>query len=80
MIKISDFQIKDIVNTLDGKRLGNVEDIEIDLNTGKIKSITVANGKMLAFLNKEEDIVIPWNKIKMIGEDVVLVEYKVYGG
>mgnify|MGYP003448838651 CR=1 FL=1 len=79
MIKISDFQIKDIVNTLDGKRLGNVEDIEIDLNTGKIKSITVASSKMLAFLNKDEDIVIPWNKIKMIGEDVVLVEYKVYG-
>ena len=79
MIKISELQIKDIVNTLDGKRLGNVEDIEINLATGKIESITVATSKMLPFLNKEEDIVIPWYKIKMIGEDVVLVEYRMYG-
>ena len=76
MIKISDFQVKDIVNTLDGKRLGNVEDIDINLNTGRIDSITVGTGKMLSFLNKEEEIVIPWNKIKMIGEDVILVEFR----
>ena len=74
MIKISDFQVKDIVNTLDGKRLGNVEDIDINLHTGKIDSITVGTGKMLSFLNKEEEVIIPWNKIKMIGEDVILVE------
>ncbi|OCA89705.1 MULTISPECIES: YlmC/YmxH family sporulation protein [unclassified Bacillus (in: firmicutes)] len=79
MIKISELQVKDIVNTFDGKRLGNVEDIEINLSTGKIESITVANSKMLSFLNKEEDTVIPWYKIKMIGEDVILVEYKGYG-
>lgn len=76
MIKISDFQVKDIVNTLDGKRLGNVEDIDINLNTGRIDSITVGTGKMLSFLNKEEEIIIPWNKIKMIGEDVILVEFR----
>jgi len=76
MIKISEFQVKDIVNTLDGKRLGNVGDIDINLNTGRIDSITVGTGRMLSFLNKEEEIVIPWNKIKMIGEDVILVEYR----
>ena len=79
MIKISELQIKDIVNTLDGKRLGNVEDIEINLKTGKIESITVANSKMLSFLNKDDDAIIPWNKIKMIGEDIILVEYRVSG-
>ncbi|WP_455661890.1 YlmC/YmxH family sporulation protein [Pradoshia sp.] len=76
MIKISEFQVKDIVNTLDGKRLGNVGDIDINLLTGRINSITVGAGNMLSFLNKEEEIVIPWNKIKMIGEDVILVEYR----
>jgi YlmC/YmxH family sporulation protein len=76
MIKISEFQVKDIVNTLDGKRLGNVGDIDINLLTGRIDSITVGTGRMLSFLNKEEEIVIPWSKIKMIGEDVILVEYR----
>ncbi len=76
MIKISEFQVKDIVNTLDGKRLGNVGDIDINLLTGRINSITVGAGNMLSFLNKEEEIVIPWNKIKIIGEDVFFVEYR----
>ena len=76
MIKISEFQVKDIVNTFDGKRLGNVGDIDINLLTGRIDSITVGTGRMLSFLNKEEEIVIPWSKIKMIGEDVILVEYR----
>ena len=75
MIKISEFQVKDIVNTLDGKRLGNVGNIDINLHTGRIDSITVRT-EACSFLNKEEEIVIPWNKIKMIGEDVILVEYR----
>ena len=58
MIKISEFQVKDIVNTLDGKRLGNVGDIDINLNTGRIDSITVGTGRMLSFLNKENIYII----------------------
>lgn len=76
MIRISEFQLKDIVNTVDGKKLGSIGDIDINLHTGKIESISVSTGKMMSFFNKVEDIQIPWQKIKMIGEDVILVEYK----
>ena len=31
MLKISEFQLKDVVNVADGKKLGNVGDIDIDL-------------------------------------------------
>lgn len=28
--------MKDVINILDGKRIGNIGDIEIDMNIGKI--------------------------------------------
>jgi YlmC/YmxH family sporulation protein len=77
MVKISDFQTKDVVNVADGKRLGNIGDIEIDLNTGKIEAVVVSGGgKVLGFFGREEDIVIPWKNILKIGQDVILVRFK----
>ncbi|WP_191268486.1 YlmC/YmxH family sporulation protein [Neobacillus kokaensis] len=77
MVKISDFQIKDVVNVSDGKRLGNIGDIEINLSTGKIEAVVISgNGRVLGFFGKEEEIVIPWKNIIKIGQDVILVRYK----
>ncbi|WP_163101422.1 YlmC/YmxH family sporulation protein [Peribacillus alkalitolerans] len=76
MVRISEFQVKDIVNIGDGKRLGTIVDLDIDAATGKIAAIIVSgSGKLLGLFAREEDMVIPWNKIKKIGTDVVLVEY-----
>ncbi|WP_108669774.1 YlmC/YmxH family sporulation protein [Peribacillus acanthi] len=76
MVRISEFQVKDIVNIGDGKRLGTIVDLDIDPTTGKIEAIIVSgSGKLLGLFSREEDIIIPWNKIKKIGADVVLVEY-----
>jgi len=77
LVKISEFQIKDVVNVSDGKKLGNIGDIEINLSTGKIEAVIVTgNGKVLGFFGREEDIVIPWKNIIKIGQDVILVRYK----
>jgi YlmC/YmxH family sporulation protein len=77
MVKISEFQIKDVVNVSDGKKLGNIGDIEINLTTGKIEAVIVTgNGKVLGFFGRDEDIVIPWKNIIKIGQDVILVRYK----
>ncbi|WP_342430523.1 YlmC/YmxH family sporulation protein [Neobacillus sp. FSL H8-0543] len=77
MVKISEFQIKDVVNVSDGKRLGNIGDIEINLTTGKIDAVVITGaGKVLGFFGREEDIVIPWKNIIKIGQDVILVRYK----
>lgn len=77
MVKISEFQIKDVVNVADGKKLGNISDIEINLSNGKIEAIIVSgNGRMLGFFGKEEEIIISWRNILKIGEDVILVRYR----
>jgi YlmC/YmxH family sporulation protein len=80
MVRISEFQLKDVVNVADGKKLGNIGDIEINLQTGKIDAIIISgSGKILGFFGKDEDVIIPWKNILKIGEDVILVRYKEVG-
>lgn len=69
------FKQKEVININDGKRLGYVQDVEADFESGEITAIVVqGNGKIFSIGNKN-DIVIPWGKIKRIGEDIILVEY-----
>ncbi|MBM6618535.1 YlmC/YmxH family sporulation protein [Bacillus suaedaesalsae] len=76
MLKISDFQLKDVVNVADGKKLGNINDLEINTTTGKIDSIIIAtSAKMFGFIGRDEEVVIPWRNIVKIGTDVILVRF-----
>lgn len=77
MVKISEFQIKDVVNISDGKKLGNIGDVEINLETGKIEAIVITgSSRILGLFGKEDEVVIPWKNIIKIGEDVILVRNK----
>ena len=71
-----DFKRKEVININDGKKLGCVQDVCADLETGKITSIIVPGGtnKILNFFSSNNDIIIEWEKIKCIGEDLILVE------
>lgn len=74
MIRISEFQVKDVVNVSDGRRLGNIGDIDIDISTGKIQAVIISKrSRMLGLFGKEEEFIIPWEQIVKIGEDVILV-------
>jgi YlmC/YmxH family sporulation protein len=74
-MKISDFQTKDVINIVDGKKLGQITDLELDLRQGKIDSIVVPQYTkfMGLFGSGGTEIVIPWRNIVKIGADVVLV-------
>jgi YlmC/YmxH family sporulation protein len=77
LTRISEFQVKDIVNIADGKKLGNMVDLEINTVTGKIEAIIVSNSsRWMGVFGKEQEIIIPWHKIKKIGADVILVEHQ----
>ena len=70
-----DFKHKEVINITDAKRLGYVQDVCADLESGRIISIIVpGNRRMINMFTKEDDIVIAWNKIKCIGDDIILVE------
>lgn len=70
-----DFKHKEVVNITDGKRLGYVQDVCADLETGVITSIIVpGSNKFMSIFSSNNDIVIPWQNVKCIGDDLILVE------
>ncbi len=74
-MKISDFQTKDVINIVDGKKMGQISDLELDLRQGRIESIVVPNqSKFFGIFGGGTDVVIPWRNIVKIGMDVILVK------
>ena len=70
-----DFKHKEVINITDAKRLGYVQDVCADLETGTITHIIVpGSNKLINFFSQGNDIVIPWKDIKSIGDDLILVE------
>ena len=73
--KFSELKQKEVIHTGDGERLGFVSDIEVDEITGRVISISVPGTyKILGLFGKEPDKVIPWEQIKKIGDDLIMVE------
>lgn len=69
-----DFKHKEVINIVDGRRLGFVQDVNANLETGIITSIVVPGNNRLFNVFSLNDIVIPWQNIKCIGDDIILVE------
>lgn len=76
MGRISEFQSKEVVNVENGKRLGHIGDLDVNLSTGKIEALVIpGQGKMLGIFGRESEVVIPWRNIVRIGADVILVRF-----
>ena len=66
---------KDVVNVCDGKKLGNIVDLVFDTCYGKVMGIIVpADRGLLSVFKTSSDIFIPYNRIRKIGKDIILVE------
>ncbi len=58
------------------KDYGFVQDVCADLETGRITSIIVPGGnKLINIFSQNDDIEIPWQNIKCIGDDLILVDF-----
>ena len=70
-----DFKHKEVINIKDGKRLGYVQDVTADLQTGNITSIIVpGSSKFFTNIFSNSDITIPWSSIKCISDELILVD------
>ena len=65
---------KEVVNARDGKVLGCICDLELDICSGRIlKIILPPYGSWFCFKNCKSKIYIPWEDIERIGDDVIIV-------
>lgn len=73
---LGDLKQKDVINTLTGASLGKPMDLEFCAMDGRVSALVVPGEFSLAALLRGErcGIVIPWENICKIGNDVILVE------
>ena len=76
-MRLADMGYKEIVNLSTGSRYGDFAGAELlfDETRGKIKAILVpgVRGRM-AFMSSPDWISIPWESVRKIGEDIIIVE------
>lgn len=73
--RVSQLQEKEVINVTDGQRLGFICDVELTVPEGEAKALVVPGpGRFFGLFGRKEDFVIPWNCIKRMGADIVLVE------
>lgn len=78
-ITFGELKSKEVINTINGKRLGRICDMVISCHTCKVTGLVVPNDRKL--FKAREDIFIPWRNIVKIGDDCILVRiYESHGG
>lgn len=76
-MKVSELRVLDIINIEDGRRLGPMIDLDLDLDKGMIKGIVVleaSRAKGFFGGGRSGDIFIPWEKVIKVGIDVILID------
>ena len=64
---------KEIVNVVDGKRLGRIVDLALNC-AGKVLGIMAPGDKSaIRSFSGRDPVFIPWQNITKIGDDVILV-------
>ncbi len=72
---LRDLRYKEVISVTDGSRYGYVGDVEIDLDSGQIRSLIIpGQARFFGLFCRREDIVIRWDEVHRFGEDIILVE------
>lgn len=75
--RIAELRYKEVISVEDGSRLGYVGDMEIDLDSGQVRSLVVPGRRRLfGLLGREKDQYIPWSSVRRFGDDIILVEHR----
>ena len=78
--RFSELRNKEIIHVCEGTRLGYLNDVCIDTDTGRVTAIMVPGPcRCLGLFGRDSDYIIPWGCIRRIGEDIILVEGPIPG-
>ena len=76
-VRFCDLQCKEVICVNDGRRLGFITDIQIEVPEGNVLAVVVPGPcRVFGIAGRHDDFVIPWKCIRRIGPDIVLVDIK----
>ncbi|MGI6280386.1 MAG: YlmC/YmxH family sporulation protein [Acutalibacteraceae bacterium] len=72
--RIADLRNKQVVCVKNGCVLGFPSDVEINTADGKIQGLVIFGRlRFFGLFGRDDDIVIPWEEIEVIGQETILV-------
>ncbi|HHV54483.1 MAG TPA: YlmC/YmxH family sporulation protein [Firmicutes bacterium] len=74
LITSSELRQREVVNLVDGRRLGTLYDLELAPDTGEIRALILPEIEGRFFWRRVNEVQIPWSQVVMIGVDYILVE------
>ena len=76
-VKFTQLQCKEVICVSDGRRLGFITDIQVEIPEGRVCAIVVPGPcRILGIAGRSEDYLIPWSAVRKIGPDIVLVDIR----
>ena len=71
---LSDLKSKEVIETNSGTMLGRIDDIEINMENSSVEAMIVyGRPRLFGLLGRDDDIIIKYRDIDLIGKDTVLV-------
>lgn len=75
MVRACDLKQREVINIVNAERLGYINDVDIDFESGKVRSIIIPNRHgFLGWIFKRNDYIVPWEKIVTVGREIILVK------
>ena len=71
MVRLSELQLKEIVDIRDGRRIGMIVDVIVS-DDGKIIKLIIEEKRGRRFSKEEYEV--QWQKIIKIGDDIILID------
>lgn len=73
--RITSLRGREIIDIRSGSRYGYVGDLEIDLETGRVRSLVIPGRlRLFGLLGREKEKVFLWENVRKFGDDIILVE------
>ncbi len=73
MFAVNGLKTMEIIDINTGTKLGYIKDFKVNCEEYKLEAIILPSQKS-GWFSKNEDIELPWDRIKKIGVDVILVD------
>ncbi|MCL2599380.1 MAG: YlmC/YmxH family sporulation protein [Firmicutes bacterium] len=70
----AELRAKEVVNSIDGKRLGRIIDVVFGCFDGRIMGLVLPHTRKNIIFKNSEPIFIPWDYVERVGEDIIMVK------
>ncbi|MBR5809729.1 MAG: YlmC/YmxH family sporulation protein [Clostridia bacterium] len=76
MLKNFDLRQKRVIDVDTAEAVGFIRDMDIDFETGKIRSVTIPQKGIWGILSGSKNVTVPWERVVAIGNEFVIVKQK----